>query len=77
MQPRLVRIAQIASTPDKRGLLPVSRATIWRWVQADRFPKPFKLSRAVTVWLLDDVEAFVAQQLHTQSQFRAPRVSAD
>lgn len=32
-----------------------SRATVWRWVK-DRanFPKPFKLSEAITVW--DEVE---------------------
>ena len=34
----------------------VSRATIWRWAQAKRFPDPVKLSEGCTRWRLADVE---------------------
>lgn len=58
---RVVRITKVASTLDRKGLVPVSAATIWRWVKAGRFPAPFKLGPNVTVWDLDEVEQFLAQ----------------
>lgn len=65
MPRRVLRISDIASdprAPQKGGLLPVSPATIWRWSKEGKFPKPFKLGRAVTVWDANEVEAFIAQQ---------------
>ncbi len=59
MSHQVIRIADLASTKHKAGKLPVSHATIWRWVKEGRFPKPFKLGGNVTVWNLDEVEAFV------------------
>ena len=40
----------------------VSRATIWRWAQFGKFPKPIKLSPGCTRWKLSDVEAWEAEQ---------------
>lgn len=68
MGQRVIRINELATTPasstkaGKTGLLPVSPATIWRWVREGRFPSPFKLGASVTVWDLDLVEAFIAQR---------------
>ena len=62
MPMRVIRVADIATTKDNPGMLPVSPATIWRWVREGRFPKPFKLSDSVTVWNADAVEAFIAQR---------------
>ena len=59
---RIIRIAEIASTPSKAGMLPVSPATIWRWVRDGKFPKPFKLSASVTGWYAADINAFIAQR---------------
>lgn len=59
----LVRIADIASTPTKAGILPVSPATIWRWVRDGKFPQPFKLSAGVTAWHAADIEQFIATSL--------------
>lgn len=56
----LLRLSDIASTPAKRGILPVSPATIWRWIGAGKFPKPFKIG-SITAWHADEVDAFVAQ----------------
>jgi predicted DNA-binding transcriptional regulator AlpA len=58
---RVIRINELATTPVKAGKLPVSPATIWRWVREGKFPKPFKLGQSVTVWDLAQVEAFMAQ----------------
>ena len=36
--------------------VPVSKAHIWRLVQAGKFPRPIKLSEKCTVWKIADVE---------------------
>jgi len=62
MAQRVVRISELATTKDKPGRLPVSPATLWRWVSQSKFPAPFKLGPNTTVWDLDQVEQFLAQQ---------------
>ncbi len=62
MAQRVIRIADLASTKHRAGRLPVSPATLWRWVAQSKFPAPFKLGPNTTVWDLDQVEAFLAQQ---------------
>ena len=62
MSQRVIRVADIATTKTKKGMLPVSPATVWRWVKAGKFPKPFKLGEAVTVWDAAEVEAFIAER---------------
>jgi predicted DNA-binding transcriptional regulator AlpA len=62
MSQQVIRISELASTPAKRGKLPVSPATVWRWVREGKFPKPFKLGESVTVWDTAEVEAFIVQR---------------
>jgi len=62
MSKRVIRISEIASTKNKSGKLPVSQATIWRWVKEGRFPKPFKLGERITVWNIEDIELFIAKK---------------
>lgn len=62
MSQRVIRIADLATTKGKPGKLPVSPATVWRWVREGKFPKPFKLGESVTVWDLAQVEAFIAKR---------------
>lgn len=59
MSPRIIRLSELATTANKSGKLPVSPATIWRWVREGKFPKPFKLGESVTVWDASEVEAFI------------------
>lgn len=40
---RLIRIDDLATTSKKEGLLPVCKATIWKWIREGKFPAPFKL----------------------------------
>ena len=63
---RVIRIADLATTKNRAGRLPVSPATVWRWVKEGKFPAPFKLGPNTTVFDLDQVEAFVAQQAEVQ-----------
>ena len=66
MPRRLLRLSQLASTPQRPGLLPVSPTTIWRMVKTGEFPQPFKLGTKCTVWDAAEVEAFVQSQRATQ-----------
>jgi predicted DNA-binding transcriptional regulator AlpA len=63
MSQRLIRISELASTKGKPGKLPVSPATIWRWVRDGQFPKPFKLGKSTTVWDQTLVDEFLAQHM--------------
>jgi predicted DNA-binding transcriptional regulator AlpA len=62
MSKRVIRISEIASTKEKSGKLPVSQATIWRWVKEGNFPKPFKLGERITVWNLEEIEIFITKK---------------
>jgi prophage regulatory protein len=42
--------------------MPISRSTLWRWVSEGKFPKPIKLSEGVTVWRLEDVDAWISSK---------------
>ena len=59
---QVLRLSQLATTPGKPGLLPISPATVWRLVKAGKFPAPFKLSPATTVWDADEIAQFIEQQ---------------
>jgi predicted DNA-binding transcriptional regulator AlpA len=62
MSPKVIRLANLATRPGHPpGLLPVSPATIWRWVrERPDFPKPFKLGAQTTVWNVSEIENFIA-----------------
>lgn len=60
MSQKIIRISDLATTSKKSGILPVSPATIWRWVRDGKFPKPFKLGDSVTVWNAEDINAFIS-----------------
>ena len=67
MAQRVIRIADLATTRTKKGRLPVSPATVWRWVKEGKFPQPFKLGPNVTVFDLDQIEQYLAQQAGVQA----------
>ena len=62
-EPRFIRIGQLASTPQRSGRLPFSPNSIWRLSRLGRFPKPIKLSEAVTAWRLEEVESWEAARV--------------
>lgn len=67
MQTKFIRIRELASSPGRNGLparrgrLPVSFATIWRWVKLGAFPKPVRLGPQVTAWRMEDIERWEAE----------------
>jgi len=65
---RHIRIAQLANSiigkgdEKKRcaGVVPVSPATIWRWVKLGEFPAPVKLGAQTTAWPVEAVDEWLA-----------------
>lgn len=41
------------------GIIPISPATLRRWVRSGRFPQPVKLSDRVTAWRVEDVRTWL------------------
>jgi prophage regulatory protein len=62
MAQRVGRISEVATTKDKKGRVPVSPATWWRWVKEGKAPAPFKLGPNTTVWDLDQIDEWLAAQ---------------
>ncbi len=52
--------------PQVLAMVPISDATLWRWVKLKKFPAPVKLGPGVTAWREQDVRAW-AQGLQPQS----------
>jgi predicted DNA-binding transcriptional regulator AlpA len=42
--------------------VPISKSTLWRRIKARTFPSPVKLSPRVTVWRVEDIRNWIAQQ---------------
>jgi len=61
MKDKYLRLSQLATTRKNKGMLPASPATVWRWVAADKFPKPFKLN-GMTLWDVQVVEAYMRKK---------------
>ncbi|MDP9123516.1 MAG: AlpA family phage regulatory protein [Pseudomonadota bacterium] len=58
-------------------MLPFSAATLWRRVKDGAFPAPTKISRGVTAWRRDAVEAWLAEQIAPDGQRpRAKKVAS-
>ncbi len=44
------------------GIIPVSKATVWRGVADKSFPAPKKLSRNCTAWRVGDLRSWLASR---------------
>lgn len=55
---RAIRLSEVCQ------MTGASRATVWRWVKArPDFPRPFKLSDAITVWDEGEVRSWIGRQM--------------
>lgn len=44
------------------AIVPISAATLWRWVKRGTFPAPTKIGPGTTAWHSEDVAAWIAAQ---------------
>lgn len=64
---RLIRINELATHKGQHGIVPVSPATLWRWVKEGKFPAPIRLSDRVTAWEAVKVNAWIEAQAGGQA----------
>lgn len=57
--PLYYRASDLTSTPFKKGLLPISSTTLWRWVKNGDFPPSVKLGPSVTAWSSDAIQTWL------------------
>ena len=50
------------------GILPISRATLWRKVKDGTFPQPVKLSEHTTAWPTKEVCKWIADPMGYRSE---------
>jgi hypothetical protein len=68
MQPRYLRIRELATIPPRggkpgrQGRYPVAPATIWRWVKRKEFPAPESLGPQTTAWRVDVLDKWDADR---------------
>lgn len=53
------RATELTSKPCKKGLLPISPTTLWRWVKNGKFPQPVKLGPSVTAWSAQSIQKWL------------------
>jgi prophage regulatory protein len=58
--------------PQVLTYIPVSKATMWRWVKAGTFPAPVKLSSNVTAWRVENVRRWMAEHAEFASVKESP-----
>ena len=54
-----IEVSALWRLPKVKEVTSLGGTTIWEWVRAGRFPKPFKLSATVTVWRAVEVAAWI------------------
>jgi prophage regulatory protein len=53
---------QMLTCRDLQELLKISKATIYRWVEAGEFPKPLHLGASMVRWRSTDIEKWLADK---------------
>lgn len=53
------------------GILPISSATLWRWISAGKFPQPLKLGPRVTAWPVDEIRRWMLKNENPRSTERS------
>lgn len=57
---------KLLSTKSVIDMTSLSRATLWRKVQAGEFPKPISISTSRVAFLADEVEKWIANLVNAQ-----------
>lgn len=54
-----IRVSQLISKPAKPGLLGISRTSLYRLIDAGKFPKPVRPLPGVVAWKAGDVRQWL------------------
>jgi len=58
-----LRSVDLVNNSKQRGLLGISKSTLWRWIQQNRFPAPTKLIGSnISVWRMSEIQAWMRAQ---------------
>lgn len=57
---QFLRSFDLVGNSKQRGLLGISKSTLWRWIQQNRFPMPIKLG-TISVWRMSEVQAWMKE----------------
>ena len=52
----MANLLRIQDVMKKTG---IAKSTIWLWVNEDKFPKPIKLSKRITVWDESEIDEWI------------------
>lgn len=58
----LVNMPAKGGKPARRGILPVSKSTLWKMVKDGKLAPPVKLSENVTAWPVSVIREYLARQ---------------
>jgi prophage regulatory protein len=53
--------------------IPLSNSSLWRKINAGTFPRPVHVSTRRSMWLEDEIDAFVAARIAERDQAAAER----
>lgn len=56
---RLIRIFELCNYRGHKGIVPVSKATLYRWIRENSFPAPLRLGKHSVAWRWADVAAWL------------------
>lgn len=59
---KFLRTVDLVGNSKQRGILGVSKSTLWRWIQQNHFPAPLKLGPNISVWRMSEVQAWMDAQ---------------
>ncbi|GEK42816.1 helix-turn-helix transcriptional regulator [Acinetobacter johnsonii] len=60
---QFLRSIDLVGNSKQRGLLGISKSTLWRWIQQNRFPAPSKLLGSnIAVWRMSEVQEWMKAQ---------------
>jgi len=58
---RVTRLIRLKEVQYRVGL---GRSTIYRWMAADKFPKPVQLGSSTVAWSEDEVDRWIADRVN-------------
>ncbi|HGH3612377.1 TPA: helix-turn-helix transcriptional regulator [Acinetobacter baumannii] len=59
---KFLRTVDLVGNSKQRGILGVSKSTLWRWIQQNRFPKPVRIGSHIALFKMSEIQAWMKAQ---------------